>query len=209
MAGLSVWRHPRPQSASDVCLGRCDVPVDRRKSKRLAHRIRAWAGRRELPRIVVTSPLRRAADVGRWLARWGWRHRIDARLAELDFGAWDGQRWQDIPRAAIDAWCGDFAEHRPGGGEPVAALLERCAAFLADVAPANSVVGHAGWISAALWLQRSGAAAPEAGAWPPAVRYGERVALTPAADRAASASSRAGSVCSFPRARRAWCRPPR
>ncbi len=209
MAGLSVWRHPRPRAAAGVCLGRRDVPVDRRKSKRLAHRIRAWARRRALPRTVVTSPLRRAADVGRWLARWGWRHRLDARLAELDVGAWDGQRWQDIPRAAIDAWCADFAAYRPGGGEPVAALLERCAAFLAEAAPTGIVVGHAGWISAALWLQRSGAAAPEAEAWPPAVRYGERVALTRAADPAASASSPGGSACSSPRARPARCRPTR
>ena len=58
---------------------------------------------------MVTSPLRRGADTGRWLARWGWRHTVDARLSELDFGAWDGRRWVDVPQSAIDAWCGDFA----------------------------------------------------------------------------------------------------
>jgi alpha-ribazole phosphatase len=33
---------------------------------------------------------------GRWLASWGWSHHVDARLIELDFGAWVGQGWTQI-----------------------------------------------------------------------------------------------------------------
>ena len=177
MANLSVWRHPRPRAVEGLCIGRTDVPVDRRKSKRLAHRIRAWARRHGAPHVVITSPLRRGADAGRWLARWGWRHRLDARLLELDFGAWDGCRWDAIARAQIDAWCADFARYRPGGGEPVMALLDRCAAFIAE-APGACIVGHAGWISAALWLGRSHRAPLEASTWPHAVGHGTRVQIT-------------------------------
>ena len=180
MAELIVWRHPQPDQVRGRCIGHTDAPVDRRKSKRLAHRIRAWARKHGGPRIVITSPLRRAHDVGRWLARWGWDHRTDARLAELDFGSWEGRPWQDIGAAAVDAWCRDFANHRPGGGESVAALLARCAAFLADHggAPPCCIVGHAGWISAALWLRQSGGDAPDAADWPGAVAYGQRLRLT-------------------------------
>ncbi len=176
---LSVWRHARPRAVAGRCIGITDVAVDRRKSKRLAHRIRAWARGHGAPRIVVTSGLRRSADVGRWLARWGWRHRIDARLSELDFGAWDGRRWDEIGAAPVDAWCAQFERYAPGGGESVAALLERCAAFIADPAHAGAVcvVGHAGWISAALHLRRPGPGAPEAASWPAAVGYGARVSL--------------------------------
>jgi alpha-ribazole phosphatase len=119
---------------------------------------------------VVTSPLRRAADVGRWLARWGWEHRIDARLSELDFGAWDGRRWDAIGPSAVDAWCAAFARHAPGGGETVDQLLQRCDAFLRE-APC-CVVGHAGWISAALWMDAQGKDTDVATAaqWPAAVR---------------------------------------
>jgi alpha-ribazole phosphatase len=179
MGGLSVWRHPQPAGVQGRCIGHTDVPVDRRKSKRLAHRMRAWARRERAPKIVTTSPLRRGSDVGRWLASWGWSHRVDARLAELDFGDWDGQRWEQIGAAAVDAWCADFVNHRPGDGEPVAALLERCAAFIADQHDHASacVVGHAGWISAALWQQRRGSEQPRAETWPSAVKYGERVCL--------------------------------
>ena len=180
-ADVFVWRHPKPHAAAVAgrCIGRTDVGVDRRKSKRLAHRLRAWARRAGSPPVVITSALRRGADVGRWLARWGWTHRVDARLSELDFGAWEGQTWDAIGATAVGAWCDDFALLPAGGGESVSELLTRCTAFLADArdAPGACIVGHAGWISAALWLQRAGASPPESLTWPRAVAYGERVKL--------------------------------
>lgn len=176
---LVVWRHPKPQAVAGLCLGRADARVDARKAKRLAHRVRRWARLAGAPHVVVTSPLQRGAAVGRWLARWGWQHRVDARLAELDFGSWDGRPWAAIGAAPVQAWCDDFMHHAPGGGEPVAALLQRCAALLAEHAGGAPVcaVGHAGWISAALWLQQHPGTPPTAATWPAAVRYGERVRL--------------------------------
>ncbi len=108
-------------------------------------------------------------------------HRVDPRLAELDFGRWDGLAWDAIGAAAVTAWTDDFARHPPGGGEAVDALLRRCADFLADPALSadTSIVGHAGWISAALWLQASPGALPTAAAWPAAIGYGRRLTLPP------------------------------
>jgi alpha-ribazole phosphatase len=176
---FAVWRHPTPRNAAGLCIGRTDLAVDRRKAKRLAHRVRHWARLHHMPRVVLTSPLRRAADVGRWLARWGWTHRIDARLSELDFGAWDGQPWDAIGAAAADTWCAEFVRHAPGGGESVGQLLQRCDSFLRE-APC-CVVGHAGWISAALWLDVQGRApeAPTAALWPAAVRCASLTLLRP------------------------------
>jgi len=158
------------------CIGATDVIVDRRKSKRLAHRIRSWARRHGAPRVVITSPLRRTSDVGRRLASWGWVHRVDARLSELDFGTWDGRGWDEIGRVAVDGWIADFAVHRPGGGESVGDLMNRCASFVAESSPA-CVVTHAGWISAAMWLEISPTAPPSSRQWPSAVRYGQLVAF--------------------------------
>lgn len=179
MGGLNVWRHPRPAAVEGRCIGRTEVRVDRRKSKRLAHRIRRWARHHGLPHVVITSPLRRGCEVGCWLSRWGWRHVVDARLTELDFGAWDGQHWRDISRTEIDAWCAAFEHHAPGSGETVAQLLARCAAFIESTNEA-CVVGHAGWISAACWLAASAAARPESATWPAAIGYGQRIEFTAA-----------------------------
>jgi alpha-ribazole phosphatase len=170
---FAVWRHPKPRDVQGRCIGRTDVSVDRRKAKRLAHRVRQWARQHGAARVVLTSSLQRAAGVGRVLAGWGWQHRIDSRLNEMNFGQWDGVPWDRIGAGPVDAWCSDFAAHKPGGGESVAELLARCAAFLAEP-PSNApccIVGHAGWISAARWLQSGDGEEPSAAAWPAAVRY--------------------------------------
>ena len=184
----AVWRHPQPAAAVGRCIGHTDLPVDRRKAKRLAHRVRQWARANGAARIVVTSPLRRASDVGKWLAAWGWRHRIDPRLCELDFGAWDGRFWQDIGADAVDAWCADFAQLRPGGGEAVASLLARCDEVLRGTP--QCLVTHAGWISAARWLGGN-TGTPSAADWPAAVPYANLSLIKACRDSAASASSRA------------------
>lgn len=166
MDTLAIWRHPRPRGAAGRCIGaRTDLPVDPRKAKRLAHRIRAHARRHGLPREVVTSPLARAAAVGRWLERWGFRWRVDEALKEMDFGRWDGRPWSDIPRDDFERWMGDFCGFRFDGGESLQALLGRAAAWQP---PCALAVGHGGWIIARRWTGPP----PTAATWPPPARYG-------------------------------------
>lgn len=168
---LWAWRHPRARDAAGRCIGQTDLPVDPRKAKRLAHRIRAVARREQLPREVTVSALRRARDVGRWLARWGWRVDVDARLNEVDFGTWDGRTWAHIPWDEVQHWQDDLLHHAPGGGESLAVLVARVRDFLADRAgraqAPRLVVTHGGWLNA--WLHVPlGATAVAATDWPPA-----------------------------------------
>jgi alpha-ribazole phosphatase len=165
---LLAWRHPKAYGAAGRCIGQTDLLVDARKAKRLAHRIRAVARRESLPRVVTVSALRRARDVGRWLARWGWHVQVDARLNELNFGAWDGRPWSTIAWSDVQAWQDDLMHHAPGGGESLAALAARVRSFLAEPAPATRlVVTHGGWLNA--WLHvPAGATALAATDWPPA-----------------------------------------
>lgn len=173
---MTIWRHPRPRGANGRCIGgRTDLPVDPRKAKRLAHRIRAHARRQGLPREVVTSPLARAAEVGRWLRRWGFRWRVDAALAEMDFGRWDGRRWDDIPKPEFERWMADFGGFDFDGGESLNALLARVAAWQP---PCALAVGHGGWIGARWWCEHRHGQAPTPGSWPAAIRYG-RATSTP------------------------------
>jgi alpha-ribazole phosphatase len=150
---LLCWRHPRAIGATGRCIGQTDLPVDPRKAKRLAHRIRKQARRERLTFEVWVSDLRRSRDVGRCLRRWGWRVRVDARLAEMNFGAWDGQPWSDIAWADVQAWQDDFLHHAPGGGESLWQVAQRAWALRRDAqhssaGQARIVVTHGGWINA-------------------------------------------------------------
>lgn len=128
--------------------------------------------------MVWTSPLQRSADVGRWLARWGWQHHVDTRLSELDFGAWDGRTWRTIEEAGVAAWTAAFATHAPGGGESVAQLMSRCEAFVRGPGQQGGcVVSHAGWINAALRVVAGLPVPTLATQWPAAVAYATSVDL--------------------------------
>ena len=154
---LWCWRHPRAKGASGRCVGHTDLAVDPRKAKRLAHRLRGCARSHGLPHEVWVSTLRRSRAVGQWLARWGWRMHVDARLCELDFGRWDGRRWTDIAWAEVAAWETDLLHHAPGGGESLAQLAQRVSAFVDEsqqgAAGPRLLVTHGGWINALLQLR--------------------------------------------------------
>ena len=176
---FTLWRHPKPRGARGRCIGgRTDLPVDPRKAKRLAHRIRAHARKHRLPHEVVTSPLTRAAQVGRWLQRWGFKWTVDPALAEMDFGAWDGQAWHDIAPAEFDRWMADFVGFAFEGGESLHGLMQRAARWQP---PCALAVGHAGWITAWLWSRQKNGQAPSADAWPAPLGYGRSTSAPSAA----------------------------
>lgn len=179
-----AWRHPAAAGAAGRCIGRTDLPVDGRRAKRLAHRIERCVAQHGLVRVVWTSPLARCAAVGRALRRRGFVHHIDPRLAELDFGAWDGRPWAGIAHAEVAAWEADLARHAPGGGESLVQLVARARTFVAERRAEMTtgpllVVAHAGWIRA---LQLDPAELPAASHWPAAPSHSALVKVRPGPD---------------------------
>ncbi|MGI4857372.1 MAG: histidine phosphatase family protein [Janthinobacterium lividum] len=147
---LVLIRHPAVAVPPGQCYGRSDVPL-RDTAAAGAAAIAAKLARLGIaPYTLHSSPLRRCAEVARALAP---APALDSRLAELDFGDWEGQRWDDVPRAALDAWAADIEHAAPHGGESVAQLAGRTDRWLADIgarpAPAGTatvVLTHAGVI---------------------------------------------------------------
>ena len=83
--------------------------------------------------------------------------RTDARLLELDFGTWEGMRWNDVPRAALDLWAADPLAFAPPGGESGAELVARATAFFDEIRTADAplaVISHAGPLRVLLALAR-------------------------------------------------------
>lgn len=144
---LHLIRHPRPLIEAGLCYGRLDVAGE-------APEVVAAALQASLPEglPVWSSPLRRCLDLARCLNA---EPRIDARLAEMDFGRWEGQAWDVIPRLELDAWAADVAGYAPPGGESPNTVLARVQAFIADVNVDEAVVvTHAGVIRLLLAAQQ-------------------------------------------------------
>jgi alpha-ribazole phosphatase len=177
---LWIWRHPRPGQVKGRCIGQTDVQADPRKARRLARQMDRHARRHGLVRHVFTSHLSRSFEVGRHLRKLGWRHEVDARLSELDFGDWDGRRWDEIGAEAVQAWCQDFDQHRPGGGESVALLRERCVAFMQSLPAGGTAcaVGHAGWINLARLCAQGNTGPMVVIEWAKVVAYEEGLCLS-------------------------------
>jgi len=181
---LLLVRHPRPAVDPGLCYGSSDVAAPEHETARVRDALRA-AG---LPGTMPTyaSPLERCAALARALDPP--RLRFDARLAEMDFGAWELRSWDTIPRPEVDAWANDLLHYRPGGGESVLDVARRVAAFLDDMRaelrgagqPEALVICHAGTIRLLCALftgQPFITAALEAARTPHRIGYGELLVL--------------------------------
>jgi alpha-ribazole phosphatase len=136
---LHLVRHPKPLIEAGICYGQLDVPA--RMDMSDVTRLRA-----ELPPGLPlwSSPLQRCRQLAEQLHR---QPRIDDRLAEMNFGDWEGRPWDEIPRCELDAWAADIAGYAPPGGESPAALQRRALAFVVGLdVPEAVIVTHAGVI---------------------------------------------------------------
>lgn len=141
---LALIRHPAPDIAPGTCYGARDVPLGADAAttiERMLSQLREFAGA-----AIWTSPaLRCLSTAERIAAALGGVPCSDARLRELDFGAWEGRLWSELPRPEVDAWLSDPVERAPPCGETGASLIARVRAFHeAQAEGAHVVVSHGG-----------------------------------------------------------------
>lgn len=121
---LYLIRHTRPDVAEGTCYGSLDVPLPDgfdAVARSLLSRIPA-------PGRVVTAAAQRCHRLAAlFAAAAGAPLGVDDRLRELNFGAWEGLPWSDIPRAQTDAWTGDMWNNAVPDGESYSALHARVA----------------------------------------------------------------------------------
>ncbi|ALX11090.1 alpha-ribazole phosphatase [Burkholderia cepacia JBK9] len=126
---IVLIRHPAVGVEPGICYGRSDVPLAA-PADAGAQAVRAHLADLgvPLPERMWTSPLMRCASVAERLARaFDVPLRRDAGWQEMDFGTWEMQRWDDIDRAALDAWAADLMHACAHGGESVARFVARIA----------------------------------------------------------------------------------
>lgn len=179
---MKLWllRHARVTLEAGLCYGASDVPADPDLTRQAAESA-ATLLPQGLP--VRVSGLGRAQQLARALQQLRpdlGAATTDPRLNEMDFGQWELQRWDAIPRVAFDTWMADFAHHRFGGAESTQQIIDRVADAMDELreqSVAEAVwVTHAGVIRAAQFVVTHGRGpivdasqwpreAPEPGGW--------------------------------------------
>lgn len=142
---LTLVRHTTPDVVKGTCYGRTDLPLADSFETELAQVLA------RVPRAarIVTSPLGRCHRLATHLSlHLGTELRAAEPWIEMDFGAWEGVPWSDIPRSDLDAWAADFMGYAGHGGESVAMLETRIRAALEATPPDTIVVTHSGCIRA-------------------------------------------------------------
>lgn len=167
---MRLWlvRHAAPLVEAGTCYGALDMPADAQATQQAAQAL-ALA----LPpgAVLRSSPLQRCTQLAAALCalRTDLSFTIDGRLREMDFGTWEGQRWDALDASALQAWTDDFAHHRPGGGESVNGFMARVTQAW-DEAPSVGTdlvwITHAGVIRAAALLHSGQVSVTEAAQWP-------------------------------------------
>ncbi len=167
---MKLWlaRHAQPLVASGLCYGKTDVPADGQATEAAAKSLA-----QVLPSAIAVyfSPLQRCEQLSACL-RWhlgGLTYKPESRIAEMDFGQWEGRLWADIPKAEIDAWTANFAHHRAGTtGESVRSFVQRVADALADLPKDQDAlwITHAGVVRAVHLLAAGKGDMTDASQWP-------------------------------------------
>jgi len=177
---VKLWllRHGPVDLASGTCYGATDVTAEAEATQGAAATAAPL-----LPTGIAlhSSPLQRCkalADAIAALQPERMPFRLDARLAEMNFGEWEGHAWSAIDRTAFDAWMADFEDARAGvTGDSTRRFMQRVGAAWDEWRASGRDalwVTHAGVIRA-VWLLQKGIRCPaNASEWPTqAIDFGE------------------------------------
>ena len=182
-----------------LCYGRSDVQADaeltlqaaRALAQALPQDVRLWVS--PLGRCVALAQSLQLLrpDLG--------EARIDPRLAEMHFGAWEGRPWSAIARDEFDAWTADFAQARAGGdGESSHEFLQRVAGAWDDWQGSGreaAWITHAGVMRAVRLIDSGRRTVATAADWPAeAIEFGQCWCLQARTQAAGAAQARVAAA---------------
>lgn len=174
---MTLWiaRHARPLVAPGVCYGALDVPAQEEATQVAALGLAAAL---PLSLTVRVSPLQRCGQLAQALQalRSDLQFAQDVRLAEMNFGHFEGVAWDAIAPAALREWTDDFGDHRFGGVESANEVLARVALAWDTACASGSQVWltHAGVARAVILLSQGVRRVQRADQWPvDAPAYGQ------------------------------------
>ncbi|MDP2418624.1 MAG: histidine phosphatase family protein [Hydrogenophaga sp.] len=160
---MKLWllRHAQVDLPAGLCYGASDVPAHaaltlqaaQAAAKLLPVGLPVWVSALGRAQALAQALQQLRPDLG--------PPSTDPRLNEMNFGCWELQPWDAVPRSAFDVWMADFAHHRFGGAESTQQVIDRVAQALQSLraaqVPEAVWVTHAGVIRAVQFVATQGA----------------------------------------------------
>jgi alpha-ribazole phosphatase len=141
---LFFVRHIKPAIEAGICYGHTDVPVPDAYQQEIIDNLPADFD------AVYTSPLSRCKLLATQITATPIE---DPRLMELNFGDWEGKKWDEIDREALDIWGADYINTAPPNGETLTTLSARLQSFISELSDKKVIiVTHSGIIRCAMHL---------------------------------------------------------
>lgn len=167
---MKLWlaRHAQPLVDAGVCYGASDIAANAVATQEAAQRL---ADALPLGVCVIASSLQRCERLAYVLRglRPDLAYTLEPRLQEMDFGQWEGHRWDAIPRAELDGWTASFDSWRCGGAESVGDFMQRVGSVWDETRASNQStvwITHAGVIRATALLAQGQRHIHQADQWP-------------------------------------------
>lgn len=129
---IYLIRHPETSAPNKTCYGKTDFPLKapvKDTSKIVLPHIP-----KNFP-LILSSPLGRAHALAEDLAQNLEIRPVletDPRLEEMNFGDWDGQAWESLPKKETMLWMSDFVNRRAPNGESFQDVIDRTSTWLND-----------------------------------------------------------------------------
>lgn len=120
---LVLIRHTSVAVPHGICYGQTDVPLAE-SFKDEAAEVKERLLRYSFDK-VYSSPLSRCVKLAEFCGFFN--PAIDSRLAEMNFGEWEMNRYEEINDPRLQEWFDDYLNIAPTGGESV---LDQCRRFL-------------------------------------------------------------------------------
>lgn len=138
---VTFLRHTRLDLEPGICYGQLDVPVGnsfREEADAISHQMHDSFD------AVYSSPSQRCRDLAEFLIQKknppsSQSYPSDTSLGqiipepalmEMDFGDWEGKKWDDLSSPLLSRWMEDYVTIRPPNGESLEDFYRRVSVFL-------------------------------------------------------------------------------
>lgn len=145
---IYLIRHIEPDLEKGICYGQLDVPIPTNYKEQHEGIIA------NLPKdydAIYSSPLTRCKLLSQQISK---NVIFDDRLMEVNFGDWEGKKWDNINQTELNHWMENYIEVAPSNGESLTQLIIRFSSFMNDFKKKNFkkviIVTHAGIIRSAM-----------------------------------------------------------